>query len=141
MQQFTAKMGNFTPTPSAPTPCKTSRPIPGKTLSECKGHSRSSGSVPGYSRSSSRSSDNNSRNAKSHSRNGVSRLVQHQNHNSQSISRSDSRNCWEVEPHMKDLHLPMHSRTARFFKNWGGGCFCLLVHTLWCGFRMILNQS
>ena len=22
-QQFTAKMGNFTPTPSAPTPCKT----------------------------------------------------------------------------------------------------------------------
>ena len=24
-QQFTAKMGNFTPTPSAPTPCKTSR--------------------------------------------------------------------------------------------------------------------
>ena len=26
-QQFTAKMGNFTPTPSAPTPCKTSRTI------------------------------------------------------------------------------------------------------------------
>ena len=25
--QFTAKMGNFTPTPSAPTPCKTSRLI------------------------------------------------------------------------------------------------------------------
>ena len=25
MQQFTAKIGNFTPTPSAPTPCKTSR--------------------------------------------------------------------------------------------------------------------
>ena len=24
-QQFTAKMGSFTPTPSAPTPCKTSR--------------------------------------------------------------------------------------------------------------------
>ena len=24
-QQFTAKMGNFTPTPSAPTPCETSR--------------------------------------------------------------------------------------------------------------------
>ena len=24
-QQFTAKMGNFTPTPSAPTPCKTPR--------------------------------------------------------------------------------------------------------------------
>ena len=24
-QQFAAKMGNFTPTPSAPTPCKTSR--------------------------------------------------------------------------------------------------------------------
>ena len=28
-QQFTAKMGNFTPTPSAPTPCKTSRSILG----------------------------------------------------------------------------------------------------------------
>ena len=27
-QQFTAKMGNFTPTPSAPTPCKTSRGSP-----------------------------------------------------------------------------------------------------------------
>ena len=26
-QQFTAKMGNFTPTPSAPTPCKTSREL------------------------------------------------------------------------------------------------------------------
>ena len=26
-KQFTAKMGNFTPTPSAPTPCKTSRMV------------------------------------------------------------------------------------------------------------------
>ena len=29
-QQFTRKMGNFTPTPSAPTPCKTSRKKSGK---------------------------------------------------------------------------------------------------------------
>ena len=36
--------------------------------------------------------ENNSRNAKSHSRNGVSRLVQYENHNSRNNSRSDSRN-------------------------------------------------
>ena len=43
-QQFTAKMGNFTPTPSAPTPCKTSRKTlqktsvcdPGLSADECE---------------------------------------------------------------------------------------------------------
>ena len=47
-------------------------PISGKTLSERKGHSRCSGRVPGYSRSSSQSSKNNFRNEKSHSWNGTS---------------------------------------------------------------------
>ena len=42
-----------------------------KTLSEWKGHSRSSRRVPGYSRSSSRNSETVSQNAKSHSQNGT----------------------------------------------------------------------
>ena len=68
-----------------------------KTLWERKGHSRSSGRVPGYSRSSSPSSKNNSRNERSHSRNGVSRLEQCENHDSRSNSRSDSRKWWEPD--------------------------------------------
>ena len=38
-QQFTAKMGNFTPTPSAPTPCKTSRRRPTMPQNENMGFS------------------------------------------------------------------------------------------------------
>ena len=70
-------------------------PISGKTLSEWKGHSRSSRRVPGYSRSSSRNWKFHSRNTKFHSRNGLSRLDQYETHNSRSNSRSDSRNCRE----------------------------------------------
>ena len=70
-------------------------PISGKTLSEWKGHSRSSRRVPGYSRSSSRNSKFHSRNTKFHSRNGIPRLEQYETHNSRSNSRSDSRNLWE----------------------------------------------
>ena len=70
-------------------------PISGKTLSERKGHSRSSRRVPGYSRSSSRNWKFHSRNTKFHSRNGLSRLDQYETHNSRSNSRSDSRNCRE----------------------------------------------
>ena len=70
-------------------------PISGKTLSEWKGHSRSSGRVPGYSRSSSRNSETDSRNTKFHSRNGIPRLEQYKSQNSRSNSRSDSRNWWE----------------------------------------------
>ena len=75
--QFTAKMGNFTPTPSAPTPCATSR-------------------VPGYSRSSSSLSEFEIPRGQE-SRNGIPRLEQYENHNdiSRSNSESDSRNCWE----------------------------------------------
>ena len=68
-------------------------PISGKTLSEWKGHSRSSRRVPRYSRSSSRNWKFHSRNMKFHSRNGLSRLDQYETHNSRSNSRSDSRNC------------------------------------------------
>ena len=60
-----------------------------------KGHSRSSRRVPGHSRSNSRNSETDSRNAKFHSRNGISRLEQYENHNSRSKFRSDSRNWWE----------------------------------------------
>ena len=67
-------------------------PISGKTLSERKGHSQSSGRVPGYFRSSSRNSKFHSRNTKFHSWNGISRLEQYENQNSRSNSRSDSRN-------------------------------------------------
>ena len=70
-------------------------PISGETLSECKGHPRSSGSVPGYSRSGSRNSESDSRNAKFLSRNGISRLEQYENLNSRSNSRSNSHNSWE----------------------------------------------
>ena len=35
--KFTAKKGNFTPTPSAPTPCKTSRKLQGDASSSCCG--------------------------------------------------------------------------------------------------------
>ena len=70
-------------------------PISGKTLSEWKGHSRSSRRVPGYSRSSSRNSKIHSRNTKFHSRNGSPRLEKYENQNSRSNSRSDSRNWWE----------------------------------------------
>ena len=70
-------------------------PISGKTLSEWKGHSRSSRRVPGYSRSSSRNWKFHSRNTKFHSRNGLSRLDQYETHNSRSNSRSDPRNCRE----------------------------------------------
>ena len=58
-------------------------PISGKTLSEWKGHSR---------------------NTKFHSRNGIPRLEQYENHNSRSNSRSDSRNWWE--PTWKIFILP-----------------------------------
>ena len=44
----------------------------------------------GYSRSSSRNSETDSRNTKLHSRNGISRLEQDEHHNSRSNSRSDS---------------------------------------------------
>ena len=67
-------------------------PISRKTLSERKGHSRSSRRVPGYSRSSSQSSKFHSQKTKFHSRNGIPRLEQCENHNSKSNSRSDSRN-------------------------------------------------
>ena len=67
-------------------------PISGKKHSRVKSHSRSSGKVPGYSWSSSRSSENNSRNEKSHSRNPLSRLERCENHSSPSNSRSDSWN-------------------------------------------------
>ena len=70
-------------------------PISGKTLSEWEGHSRSSRRVPGYSRSSSRNSKFRSRSTKFHSRNGIPRLQQYENHNSRSNSQSDSRNWWE----------------------------------------------
>ena len=70
-------------------------PISGKTLSEWKGHSRSSRRVPGYSRSTSRNWKFHSRNTKFHSRNGLSRLDQYETRNSRSNSRSDSRNCRE----------------------------------------------
>ena len=87
-------------------------PTSRETLLEWKGHSRSSGRVPGYSRSSSRSSENNSRNEKSHSRKGVSRVEQRENHDSWSNSRSDSR-----ENRPKDFHLPLRSRS--FFSRIG----------------------
>ena len=67
-------------------------PISGKTLSECKDHSRSSRRVPGYSRSNSQNSKFHSRTTKFHSRNGIPRLEQYEHHNSRSNSRSDSRN-------------------------------------------------
>ena len=85
-------------------------PISGKTLSERKGHSRSSGRVPGYSRSSSRNWKFHSRNTKFHSRNGLSRLDQYETHNSRSNSRSDSRNC--REPTRKTFICPIHSRSV-----------------------------
>ena len=81
-----------------------------------KGHSRSSGRVPGYSRSSSRNSKFHSRNTRFHSRNGIPRLEQYENQNSRSHSRSDSRNWWE--PTWKISFAPAFSE--RFFKNWGG---------------------
>ena len=92
-------------------------PISRNTLSECEGHSRSSRRVLEYSRSSSRNSETDSRNAKFHSWNGISRPEQYEHHDSRSNSRSDSRN-WR-EP--KDFHLPLHSRSV-FFKTWGGPC-------------------
>ena len=58
----------------------------------------------------------NSRNEKSHSPNGVSRLEQCESHNSRSNSRRDSRNWWES--HMKAFHLH-RAFSERFFKNWG----------------------
>ena len=70
-------------------------PISGKTLSEGRGHSRSSRRVPGYSRSNSRNSKFRSRNTKFHAPNGIPRLEQYENQNSRSNSRSDSRNWWE----------------------------------------------
>ena len=87
-----------------------------KNALRAKGHSQSSGRVPGYSRSSSRSSKINSRIAKSHSRNGVSRLEQCESHNSRSNSRSDSRNFGNA--HERFSFAPAFSE--RFFKNWGG---------------------
>ena len=53
-------------------------PTSGKTLSEGKGHSRSSQRVPGYSRSNSRNSKFHSWNTKFHSRNGIPRLEQYE---------------------------------------------------------------
>ena len=82
-------------------------PIAGKTLSEWTGHSQSSRKVPGYSRSSSRNSEAD---AKFHSRNGISRLEQCENHNSRSNSWSDSRNSWA--PTWKILHLPLYSQSV-----------------------------
>ena len=50
-----------------------------KTLSDGKGHFRSSRRVPGHSRSNSRNSKFHSRNTKFHSRNGIPRLEQYKN--------------------------------------------------------------
>ena len=86
-------------------------PIFRKTLSEWKGHSRSSGRVPGYSRSSSRNSESDSRNAKFHSRNGISRLERYETCHSRSNSRSNSQN-WR-EPTWKIFICP-------YIQNWGG---------------------
>ena len=63
-----------------------------------------------------RRSENISRNAKSHSRNGVSRLVPRENHNSWSNFWSDSRNWWE--PTWKFSFA--HAFSEHSFKNWGG---------------------
>ena len=79
-------------------------PISGKTLSEQKGHSRSSGRVQGYSRSS-------SRNTKFHSRNGIPRLEQYANQNARSNSRSDFPELMGTL--MKYyFHLAQHSRSV-----------------------------
>ena len=87
-------------------------PTSGKKLSEWKGDSRSSGSVPGYSRSSSRSSENNFWNAKSHCRNGVSRLVQ-----CETTILGGSPGI-DGNPHER-FHFA-HAFLERFLKNWGG---------------------
>ena len=81
-------------------------PISGKTLSDWKGHSRSSRRVPGYSRSSSRNSSSDSRNAKFHSRNGISRLEQYENQFSEQLPERFSE---LMDTHMKDFYLPLHS--------------------------------
>ena len=91
-------------------------PISGKMLSECKGHSRSPGRVPGYSRSSSRSSENNSRSEKFILGMASHDLSSARTHNSRSNSRSNSWNC--CEPTRKISFAPAFSE--RFFKNWGG---------------------
>ena len=73
--------------------------------------------VPGHSQSNSRNSEADvSQNAKFHSRNGISRLEQYENHNSPSNSQRDSRN--DGHPHEKCSFAPAFSE--RFFKNWGG---------------------
>ena len=82
-------------------------PISGKTLLECKGHSRSSGSVPGCPRSSSRSSENDSGNAKS-----ILGMASHDLCNAKTTIPGIDGN-----PHER-FHLPMHSRSV--FLNWGG---------------------
>ena len=65
--------------------------------------SRSSRRVPGYSRCS-------SRNSKFHSRKGIPRPEQCENHSSRSNSRSDSRNWWE--PKWEIFICPIHSRSV-----------------------------
>ena len=106
-------------------------PISGKTLSERKGHSRSSGRVPGYSRSSSRNWKFHSRNTKFHSRNGLSRLDQYETHNSRSNSRSDSRNC--REPTRKIFICPFI--LGAFFRELG----CPLFEAFWEKFHCFVT--
>ena len=68
--------------------------VPGQRTSNSRSEKAILG-APGYSRSSSRNSETDSRNAKLHSRNGISRLEQYENHNSRSNSWSHSHNGWE----------------------------------------------
>ena len=91
-------------------------PNSGKTLSEWKGHSRSSRRVPGYSRSSSRNWKFHSRNTKFHSRNGLSRLDQYETHN----SRSNSRRIPGIAANPPERFSFAASFSERFFENWGG---------------------
>ena len=99
-------------------------PISGKTLSEQKGHSRSSRRVPGYSRSNSRSSKGNSRNEKSYP---------------QFSEQLPERFPELVGTHMKDFHLPLHSRSA--FSRIGVGPARQSLVTLSSGLPNAKSQS
>ena len=105
-------------------------PISGKTLSEREGHSRSSRRVPGYSRSNSRNSETDSRNAKFHSRNGILRLEQKEK---TTILGATSGAIRGVGGNPRERFSFGPAFSERFFMNWGGpraSDYCRL-HNSW----------
>ena len=91
--------------------------ISGKTLSESKGHSRSSRRVPEYSQSSSQNSKFHSRNTNFHSRNAKSHDL---NSTKTTVLGATPGAIPGIDGNPHETFSFARAFSERFFKNWGG---------------------